>query len=61
MQANHAEPERRRGAPCSHPAFHREYLLGYGTGDYVCEACKGVFTPQEVEEIEGKRRESSEQ
>lgn len=25
--------------PCSHPTISKEYMLGTGTGDYVCTTC----------------------
>ena len=55
------ETRRGREPACSHPRFQKEYLLGYGTGDYVCEVCKRVFTPDKVDEIERQNRESGTQ
>ncbi len=42
--------------PCSHPEFAKEYMLGAGTGDYVCTQCGEIFSPDEYKEIKQKRK-----
>jgi hypothetical protein len=41
-------------APCTHPAFAREYDLGVRTGNYICTQCGRTFTWRERKEAEGK-------
>jgi hypothetical protein len=41
--------------PCDHPKFEKEYFLGMH-GDYVCCQCGRVFTKEERDEAETKRR-----
>ena len=49
MQASKARELRKKygNKPCNHPELDKEYMSGYGTGDYLCTTCGAEFKPSD--------------
>lgn len=58
MQSERAAELRKKWGdkPCNHPAFEKEYKLGFDTGDYFCIICWNLFTKEEKAAIERKEK-----
>lgn len=39
--------------PCDHPHIDKEYILGSGTGDYVCTQCGRTHRNRSDFKVEG--------